>query len=295
MNAEALAAFYERAGFDVRRTPHALWQAAPGRRLYRSLPIDRPVRPDASDEERIFRHGAALGIEFTTEPGRGAASSHFVVRDPGYGLHSLKRQFRQHVRRGLERCVVREIDFGDLERHGAAANRASLARQARAVPHLLDPRLWRRYCDAGRRTPGAGVLASFTDGILAAYLVFFRVDDVVHGLQMMSRTDLWAHRPNHLLYYSFAHAMIRRWGVQAVSVGLGSLPPAPERDRFKRAAGFAAEPCAIGIRLRPWAHRFARVRAPDWALGAAARLLGTRVGAARARSILTAARATADR
>lgn len=250
MNEENLVAFYERAGFRVARTTGVNWYV-PGGRVFRAIPVGRPVSPGPEELASVCRQHGILGAEFANLGGRGIPGGQFVLRDQEYGPKSLQRQFRQWVGRALSDQVVRQIDFQELQRLGRAANEETLARQGRADAHYTDPKLWRQLCDAGQRTPGAGVFAAFAPDGLAAYLVYFLVNDTCYGLFSKSRDRARLLGTNHALYFTYAEAMIRSPGIAAVTAGAQGLPPIASLDRFKRHAGFQLEPCPWAVTLRP--------------------------------------------
>jgi len=294
MSTTAFAQFYTAAGFDVVQSEGTTWYAQ-SRQIYRSLPVDRPIVPTRELADEVLRRSGAFGLEFTTDQGRGFPSGHFVQRDRGYGLHSLQRQFRQKVHRGLRCCEVRELDFDELHRLGREASLDSMARQKRRVPHLVDPVRWRRFCDAGRESPAAGVFGSFVDGTLAAWLVYLVQEGTCYGLLTMSTNELRDRGANNVLLYVFSSEMIRREAIHATSLGIQSHPPAPRRDAFKRHLGYVAEPCELGMAFRPWVSRALLLgRSSEIALDLAARLSARRFDPGRVRAVLATARATSD-
>lgn len=250
MNEENLVAFYERAGFRVARTTGVNWYV-PGGRVFRAIPVGRPVSPVPEELASVCRQHGILGAEFANLGGSGIPGGQFVLRDQAYGPRTLQRQFRQWVGRALSDQVVREIDFQELQRLGRAANQETLARQGRVDPHYTDPELWRQLCEAGQQVPGAGVFAAFAPDGLAAYLVYFLVKDTCYGLFSKSRDRARLLGTNHALYFTYAEAMIRRPGVVAVTAGPQGLPPIASLDRFKSHAGFQLEACPWAVTLRP--------------------------------------------
>lgn len=218
LNTDRLKEFYERAGFRVARTSSGNWYV-PGKRVYRSIPDGGVVAPAAEEIAELSHHSSILGIEFVNGSRLGVQSGLWVVRDDSYDIHCLQRQFRQHVIRALARERVREIGSDELFRLGTSANLETLYRQNRQDRRFSDPVLWRRLCDAGRHTPGAGVFASIGDRELSAYLVYFTVGDTCHGLFSKSRSHARHAGFNHSLYFTYSKTMIRRPNLSAVTTG----------------------------------------------------------------------------
>jgi hypothetical protein len=284
MNVDRMREFYERAGYRVATTPGADWYV-PGGRVYKNFPCGKTVFPAPGEIAGLCRHPGIIGVEFYNGRGVGVESGMWMVRDPSYGLHSLQRQFRQQLLQAAAREQVREIGFDELFRLGPRANAETLARLGFDDPHVSDPRNWRRLCRAGAETPGAGAFASFGPDGLTAYLVHFIVGETCYGL--LSKSLLAARRSgaNHALYYAFAHTMIRRPGIRAVSIGTQSVPPVEGVDRMKRHAGYRFEPFAVAAFLRPAAKALVTSAAGGLAVRAGARVFGDRGPIRRARAL----------
>jgi hypothetical protein len=96
-----------------------------------------------------------------------------------------------------------------------------------------------------------------------------------------------------VLYYEFTRRMIGRADVRCVSTGLGAHPPAGEIDRFKRHAGYLAEPCRLAIVLHPAVERILLSRPQAALLRIGETVHRDHAGLARARAVVEIARATA--
>jgi hypothetical protein len=271
MNAHYFAQFYETAGYQVIRTKTGYWYSL-SPYIYQSLPPNHLIDPSEEELEQLFRQSKLLGAQFPSFRNAGTETGFFVVRDKGYGLHFTQRQFRQHVQKGMRHCEVREIDFDDLYRHDMSVNQDAMARRKYKMPRFTDPKLWRRFCDAGKNTPGAGTKGSFIQGKLASYLMYFLADKTCHGLHMMSRADMRAYCPNHALYYEYTKELISREGVEAVTTGFQAVPPLGQVDQFKRHAGYQKEIFYISLVLRPAIESLLLNRMTDAVLSIAVRV-----------------------
>jgi len=291
VNADRLREFYERAGFRVAHTSSADWYV-PGKRVYRSFPAGCAIAPAAQEIAELSHHPGILGVEFVNASGLGVPSGLWVLRDSSYDLHSLQRQFRQHVVQALSRESVHEIGFDELFRLGMSANLDTLRRQRRQDRHFSDPALWRRLCDAGKRTEGAGVFASIGSQGLSAYLVYFIVGDTCHGLFSKSRSQAPNAGSNHSLYFTYSRTMIRRSNLSVVTTGPQSIPPIETIDRFKRHAGYHLETHHFAVFLRPRVRGLLLCNAVGVALRAGERLFGSTEIIRRAHAVRHAVRAT---
>ncbi|HVN27190.1 MAG TPA: hypothetical protein VMT64_01820 [Candidatus Binataceae bacterium] len=291
MTAAGLREFYRRAGYRVATTLNADWYV-PGGRVYRSFPCGKLVAPTREEIDELSRQRGILGVEFHNAHRLGVASGIWTIRDRDYSPHSVTRQYRQQIHRAAAHEVVREIDFDELHRLGMRANHETLARQHHHDAHFSDPRKWRRLCEAGTGTPGAGVFASFDERELTGYLIYFIVDGTSHGLATKSLDAARHTGSNHLLYFEYAHTMIRREGIDAVEIGAQWVPPMAGVDRIKRHAGFQLEPYHVAVFLRPAARTMLLSACASLALRAGEHLLGATDGLGRAHALRRVALAT---
>jgi len=252
MTSSRLAQFYQAAGYTVVHSASGSWFNA-SEQIYHSLPLSLLIEPDKEELRELLLQHHILGVQFANKRGVGLRCLAFMVRDKGFGEASLRRTFRQNLHKAQGCCDVREVDFEELERRGMRVNIDVMARRPYHDPRFIEPALWHRFCHAGQFSPGAGVLGGFVGGELAAYFLYFVEDGTSYGIHLMSRHDLRRHRPNHVLYFEFTRRMIAREDVVAVSTGLQSIPPAFAMDRFKRHAGYVAEPCHLAVALHPLA------------------------------------------
>lgn len=239
------------------------------------MPSTRVVTEDPLAIELLLRLSGQISASFVTCEG-GTASMAWWVRDPDYGLSSVQRQFRQNLRRGEGRVVVRPLSWGELRMKGLAVHRSVAS--ARGVPSLRlhGPDAWNTICSAAAATAGAEATGCFVDGELAAFMLSVTSAGVCEGLLAEVSPHHSEARPAHALYHGFAMDMIRRPGVTAVTVGRQSIPPHGSLDAFKRHAGFVAEPIHVGVVLHPrW--RWLAAGPVRGGLHTARRLLGGRV------------------
>ncbi len=291
MNSDHMREFYDRAGYRVASTASGDWYVA-GERVYKNFPCGHTLWPERSELEALSRRAGIIGVEFYNDREVGITSGLWVARDRHYGLHSLQRQFRQHVQRALEHGEVRAIGFDELHRRATAANRESDVRLRRADHHLNEPGRWNHLCDAGMRTPGAGAFASFDAQGLSAYLVYFIVGDTCYGLIARSRDAARRNGSNHALYYHYTGAMLARPEITTVTLGIQALPPAPGVDSMKRHAGYELQRFAVAGVLRRSAQAVLTGTVGGLALRLGTRLLGAHPGVERARALREMARAT---
>ncbi len=286
------AAFYEAAGYIVARTACASWYNASSW-IYRSLPGSRCIDPTEDELRELMLSRRLLGVEFANRRGRGFASHRYRARGD-YDERSLHRTFEQGVRRGRAACVARELSFDELWRFGLPVNLDVRARRW-VDPHLVEPAQWKRYCEAGKATPGMAVYGCFAGDELASWISGVVEEGTCYGIQMMSRADLRPLRPNNLLYYEFTRAMLARDDVDCVCTGLESTPPAGKIDRFKRYAGYSKEPCHFAAAVHPLIGSTLRTRPAAPFLRSARRLVAAQSRLWRACDLALLAHKSLDR
>jgi len=289
MNIEGLREFYRLAGFRVAQTSTADY-LVPGRRLYHGFPIGPKPLPAPDEIAALCHHPGILGVEVINDRGVGVPGGLWAQRDRSYGVQSVQRQFRQQIEQARSTQAVREIDFDDLCRLGLECNRETLRRQHREDLYFSSDRRWRQLCDAGRRSPGAGVFATFAARELTAYMVYFIVGDTCYGLFSKSRDQARKTGANHLLYFTYTQTMLGRPGITGVTVGLQTMPPLATVDRFKRHAGYVLEPHHTAVFLRPWFRELLQSRLAAAALRVSACLLGPSEGISRVQAVREATR-----
>jgi hypothetical protein len=93
-------------------------------------------------------------------------------------------------------------------------------------------------------------------GRLGAFLLLWEQNGTAHGLALQWDPSLaWAY-PTHCLYSGVLEALFAEGRLEAVVAGRQTIPSRPDLDRFKRHAGFRAEPCSVRVvahpLLAPW-------------------------------------------
>ena len=254
---EHYAGFLERMGHRVRKSA-GLWWFNVQNRVYTSFPFHHSVDVGEVDSGRVLGHDGVV-LRYGCPEGQGTASFRVMCADPNYDFPNLRSRTRTQVRRGLEACVVRRVDFADLAKDSIELHADTLQRQGRSVPDDLE-QTWKRYYAEAARTQGAEAWAAFTDNRMAACLVAFVIEDVSNLLIVRSSLQYLESFPNNALIYQYLHNRLRQGDIRAVSYGYQSIQSGLESlDQFKTGMGF--EKVATGQRvefaawLRPLVNR----------------------------------------
>jgi len=250
----SLAPFFRALGHGVHARQACLWIEVGAFSLMAFPSTAAPAVTDAEAEEVLHESGR-IAATFVADD-RGVPAVAWWVRDPAYGPASLQRQFRQNLRRGEGRTVVRPLTWGEFRASAHAVHRDVAAGRGTTKAPSLSPDGWERLCDAAEAVRGLEATGCFIDGALAAYVVSLVTGDVCEGILADHSPRFAESRPAHALYHGFAAMMIRRDGIRGVTVGRSSIPPNASLDSFKRHAGFQPEPIRVAAVLhpswRPW-------------------------------------------
>jgi hypothetical protein len=199
--------------------------------------------------EELLRLGKVAGVRFPVR-GHGIPAGLYVVRPSGYTLASVNRKQRGHVKTGLERCEIREVNQDELTADGILLNRDTMERQARHDAEFADPRSWARFVRAVYACPAFHVTGAYVDARLAAYLISFQEGPWLHLLYKNSRTADLAHYPNHALDFAVLRRAAEDPSIQAVENGIRPLDN-PGLDQYKRQMGYDVAPHPLAVQFHP--------------------------------------------
>jgi hypothetical protein len=163
----------------------------------------------------------------------------------------MHRNFRQKVRRGLERCEVRRVEHDELVGQGMALNLETMGRQGRFDPEFGERKQWERLVDAIDAVPAMAAVGAFIDGRLAAYVVTCREDGWLHLVHKMSRVADLENCPNHVLDYSITLEAVADPAINAITMGWQSMLPMDGLHDYKTRLGYELEPHNCVIQLHP--------------------------------------------
>jgi hypothetical protein len=261
-NSHPLADLFEAQGHKTYSAMGVLWIDA-GRLSLISIPSATPVAATREEVDDLLRKSRRAMAIFPTSIATGVPSGTFWVRDHEYGLHSLQRQFRQHVRRAARNCCVRPIDWDKLRTKGRNCEIFSMQRRGAKLSPTVSLTGWERFCDVGAATVNLEPWGCFHGDDLVAYLIAHSRGGVCEAFLLRRSEAALPFRAVHLLFYEFTRAMMRRKEITAVTLGREWFPPNPELSRFKRHAGYHIEDIRIAVALHPslrifFGHAFTR-------------------------------------
>jgi hypothetical protein len=244
------AELFEAQGHKTYSAMGVLWIEA-GRLSVISVTSTAPVNATKEEMDRLLRKSRRVMAIFPTSSATGIKSGTFWVRDREYGLHSLQRQFRQHVQRAAKECSVRALDWDTLRSKGRNCYLVSLQRRGAAGSPTASQAGWDRFCEVGASISGLEPWACFYGGGLLAYLIAHSGGGVCEAFMLHRSEAALSFRAVHLLFYEFTRAMIQRPGINAVTVGREWFPPYPSLSQFKKHAGYHTEEIQLAVVLNP--------------------------------------------
>jgi hypothetical protein len=219
-----------------------------------SLPPHRRIQLRPGEAARLFLRGAGV-IRYSCDEPEGAPSFEYVWDDKNYSLDSLHKDAKRNVRKNLDSCLVRRLDYSLLSDQGCAINRSVFARQARPTADcfLTNQALWNNYMQVCESLPFVEAYGAFIEDQLCAFCLVLLLDEYCYTYHPHASTRYLKHYPMNVLIFSIVRMMLARPGIQCVSYGLESFASRPTLERFKLAMGCRKRPIGRQVLVHPLA------------------------------------------
>ncbi len=234
--------FFERLGHRVVRSENSWWYEIQPR-VFLSIPYYKPIEISDEETKELMEKYKLRAIRFpTTLSSFGFLSNITINTNKDYDMPSLHSKARNQTRRGLESCVVEQMDFDDLYEKGLSLNKSTAKRQGRES-YYCDTEYWSKYCQAAKATEGVDAWGSFVEGRLASFLVTIKaVGNWSEWVLNHSDTNLLSIYPNNVLAFTVAQHLFQNQNIEGICYGLGSLEETKHLDHFKKRMGWAVVP-----------------------------------------------------
>jgi len=250
MSLEGYARFLEAQGLPVFEAEGSLW-VEKRRFFFENIPPHRKLHLSPAAVGRLLLKGCAVVRYACAEP-EGAPSFEYVCTDKDFGLQTLAPDARRRVRRGMETCEVRRVEFDLLARHGYAINRSTLLRQGRpGAAQVTEEARWRSYMQACASIPSLEAYGAFLEGRFIGFSISVILENYSYLHHTQAYTEELKHSPLNVLTYLVTKAMLERPQIEQVSQGLEPFLPLPSVERFKLAMGFRKRPLARRVVVNP--------------------------------------------
>ena len=221
--------------------------------FYESVPGHRRIHLQPHEASQLFKHGA-VAIRYTCDEQEGTPSFEYICDDQNFGLATLSPDARRRVRRGLETCEIKRVEFERLAREGCPINRSVFERQGRVGESVMtEETQWNRYMMICSNLSSLEAYGAFIQGRLVGYSIAAYVDEYCYLFHTHAYTDSMKFSPIYALTYTVVQNALEKTGIQSVSQGLESFLVLPEVERFKLAMGFHKRPLGRRVEVNPWA------------------------------------------
>src|SRR5208283_185203 len=250
MSVEGYARFLEAQGLRVFEAEESLWVEK--RKFFlENIPPHRSLHLTGPALRRLFLKGSAV-VRYACAAPEGSPSFEYVCSEKPMTLGALAPDARRRVRRGMERCEVRRVEFDLLAKYGFPINHSTLLRQGRPGPALVtDEALWQRYMRACATIPSVEAYGAFVENRLIGFSISVIIQNYSYLHYTHAYTEHLKYSPINVLTYAVTKAMLERAEISHVSQGLEPFVSLPDVERFKLAMGFWKRPVRRRVVVNP--------------------------------------------
>jgi hypothetical protein len=252
MKPEQYAEFLRKLEFKVVRTASSFWYTRASKFFFQNIPFHRSISPDKEEMRDFFRQSGAFAARYLTAGDvRDADKSIWICNHKDFDLSYVHKHARRGVRRGLERCEIRKLEFSWLEKPGMPLIKDTLMRQNRQESSVTDEE-WNRFCSAAQSYEDVQAWAAFADGELASFIILSIIEDCAYILENYSATRfLSRYYPNNALTYAVTCEMLHERGLAAINHGLEPFEDLNSLSEFKIKMGYQRKDLVQRLEVRP--------------------------------------------
>lgn len=181
-----------------------------------------------------------------------------VCQHPNYDIKVLQPRTRTKIRRGIEQCEIRQVDWEKMRIEGLNINKEALKRQQRKSGRLDNAHWWDRQCKVSSQFPDIIAYGAFVEGNLTAYVHVIIHDDVpmkgervrvANIAHFMSDSRYLKNYPNEALIHTVTKELIELHNCAYVM--LGNTSDDPKLTLWKRHMGYHEEPVSFRVLANP--------------------------------------------
>ena len=206
---------------------------------FQNIPYHQAINPNKRELRDLFFKHRAILVRFNSFANENTFPGYiWICEKKNYDFTNLDAKAKNKTRRGLERNLVKEIDFNLLIKEGWTLIKDTAQRQQREAD-FATPGEWVRYCEAAAGTPDFEAWGAFVQEHLAAFLVGAQIGDYYWILRQVSETVYLKNHPNNALIYIVTKSKLAKPTINKVSYGLDSVENTSGLNIFKQGMGFS--------------------------------------------------------
>lgn len=251
MNPEIFAEFLRRQGCKVLKSSSCYWVDLYGTHVFQAFPYARLILPSVQELRTVFRQGRTVAVRFFSPIGTtgGVESFHVVCDTKDYDLDKLGKWARKNVKRGLQNCDVRRIDFDYLAREGFHLQVDTLQRQNRRL--RVTPEWWHSLCQAAGDLPGFEAWGAFIGDTLVASVITFEMEGWAYMLYQQCLAEYLSSHANNALAFVVTKNLMSKESVCQVLYSVESLDAPPSVHEFQCRMGYYRKPVKQYVVFNP--------------------------------------------
>lgn len=288
-----LERFHQELGHTAISRHNTLWHAA-GRFSLVTFPSNQLIEASKIEIQQLLVDYKKLVAVFCPLTGRGSQINEYWLDTKTYGLSSLQRQFRSHIREHQQQFVSRELSWQEMA-GGALAIHADVAQRRGPTDSVwTDLQRWQDVCSLAASIDALTAYGCLINTSIAGYVVAWRDQGICHGVLINRNSRFDQLRTGNILIYNFSRDQISRTDTSAINLGRSWYPAKTSLDRFKRYAGFDERHTTLAVVLHPRLEAMLHATSLDRCLRYLTNLgmRGKRLGFASNLQLLEAARLT---
>lgn len=252
MKSDLYAEFLQRLEFKVVRTASCFWYTRASKFFFQNIPFHKSVSPAKEEMQDFFRKSGAFAARYLTAGTvRDADKSIWICDHKDFDLSYVHKHSRRGVRRGMERCEVKQVEFSWLEKPGMPLIKDTLVRQNRLESSVTQEE-WNRFCSVAQNYEDVQAWAAFAEGKLAAFIILSIIEDCAYILENYSATRYLSHYyPNNALTYAVTCDVLHNQGLAAINHGLEPFEDLNSLSEFKRKLGYRRKDLVQRLVVKP--------------------------------------------
>lgn len=252
MNQDLYAEFLRQLDFKVVRTASCYWYTRASKFFFQNIPFHRGINPSKEEMRDFFKKSGAFAARYLTEGGvKDSDKSIWICDDKDFDIAKVHKHSRRGVRRGLERCTIKQVDFSWLEKPGMPLIKDTLLRQNRLESSVTEEE-WNRFCSVADAFKGMEAWAAFADGKLASFIILSILENYAYILENYSKSEYLSHYyPNNALTYQVTIEMLQNRGLDGINHGLEPFEDLNTLSEFKIKMGYRRKHLVQKLVVRP--------------------------------------------